>query len=215
MINEERKQMTIQTWQKAEARTFWEEIAHADHLVQVYDSKEILIETLTGFAGTGINAGDAIIIIAKSENLAMLCDKLISHGININSLIAEDKFIPINADEALATFMRNGMPDETLFNSMANQLYSRAIKNSHKVRAYGEMVATLCSEGNTEAMLALENLWSAFCRKNALLLYCAYPKNLFNGDSKEQIHSICSCHTKEINGNELDMNKVIYKEARK
>jgi hypothetical protein len=207
--------MTKQQWKQAEAREFWEKIAPAEHLVQVYDSKEVFLETLTGFVGTGINAGDAVIIIATGKNLALLYDRLISHGININSLISENKFIPLHAEDALESFMRNGMPDHELFIRTIEKLYAKATKGGLNVRAFGEMVALLWEQGNNSATIELEALWNAFCQKHKLTLFCAYSKNVFNENAAQNISGICSCHTHEIDGEKIMNNAVRYRNANK
>ncbi|HYG53518.1 MAG TPA: MEDS domain-containing protein [Flavobacteriales bacterium] len=203
--------MTKHNWKQVDAREFWGKIAPAEHLVQVYDSKEIFLETLTGFVGTGINAGDSVIIIATSKNLGLLYDRLIGHGININSLISENKFIPLNAEEALNTFMHNGMPNPDLFDQLIGGLYAKALKGSKKVRAFGELVALLWENGNRAGSVKLESLWDHFCRKNALTLFCAYEKSLFKPNTDDYLDGLCLCHTKVIAGDKKINNAVRYR----
>lgn len=39
------------------------------------------------------------------------------------------------------------------------------------------MVAILWSKGNSETTIRLGYLWNKFCEKEALCLFCAYPKS--------------------------------------
>jgi len=57
-----------ENWQKSTLQVFWGELAPCDHIVQVYENDNIFLNSLEGFIGLGIIAGDGIIIIA-TENI--------------------------------------------------------------------------------------------------------------------------------------------------
>ena len=75
-------------WMTTKSNAFWDDIATSDHIVQIYDSEAGFLETLAGFAGAGINAGDSIVIVATRPHLNALEERLTAHGIHIPSLIA-------------------------------------------------------------------------------------------------------------------------------
>jgi len=168
--------------QRAKSEIFWSEIAPCDHVVQIYENDGIFLDALTGFVGGGINAGDAVIVIATEKHLLALHGRLRSYGLHVDSLIAENRYIPMNAEEILATFMVNNWPDEELFMQTVSKLIRKAGKKNQRIRAFGEMVAILWAEGHNGATVQLEHLWNKFCEKEEFCLFCAYPKTGFTED---------------------------------
>ncbi|HYE55597.1 MAG TPA: MEDS domain-containing protein [Chitinophagaceae bacterium] len=201
-------------WNGCKADIFWGEIAPCDHILQIYENDEVFLEALTGFVGGGINAGDSCIVIATEVHLKALESMLQRCGIHIESLIADNRLIPLDAHETLAKFMVNGWPDERLF----EQTISAVLRKAHgpynrRIRAFGEMVAILWAEGNYGATINLEHLWNKFCEKESFCLFCAYPKIGFTENMSDSINHICHSHDKLISGSEKQLTEVLYKES--
>lgn len=201
------------SWNRESAEIFWGEIAPSDHLLQVYDNDDVFINSLAGFVGAGIKTGDCVLVIATTAHLSLLHQKLIADGISIPALIADDRYLPLDAETTLSNFMRNGWPDEELFNQTVSFLIEKANQRSRRVRAFGEMVALLWEKGYHGATVQLEHLWNKFREKNNFSLFCAYPKAGFTGNIQESINTICSCHSKLIDGKENHLPEVIYAET--
>lgn len=184
-------------WKKIKPNVFWGEIAPQKHVIHFYEDERSFLDVLTGYVGAGINAGETVIIIATSSHLHELNNRLLAHGIHLKALLKEKQYIPVVAEELLAKFMVNGMPDAILFEKELGQLLKYA-RNSHQhIRAFGEMVALLLSENNVKATLALEGLWNKVCQKYRLSLFCAYPSELLV--EKEYVkQAICDEQVKVI-----------------
>lgn len=202
-------------WKYSNIQVFWKEIASSDHLVQIYENDKVFLNSLEGFAGSAFIAGESVIVIATAEHLRALEKLLKAHDFDINALIADRQYIPLNAVETLAKFMVDGKPDEFLFEQLATRLLEDARKNNRKVRAFGEMVALLWAEGNYEATIQLEHLWNKMHAKEAFSLFCAYPKSGFNRgfieDPNVSIMDICTTHTKVIGGWDKSSTEIFYK----
>ena len=183
---------------KSEVDVFWGEIAPCDHVLQLYESDTEFIETLQGFVTSGFRAGESVVVIATPEHLRALNQRLRDQDWDLFSLILNDQYIPLAAKEVLSQFMINGWPDENLFHHILSNLLLRARKRDRRVRAFGEMVAVLWSQGFSGATVHLEHLWTRYCQSEEFSLFCAYPKVGFTGDAKESIAHICSCHSKHI-----------------
>lgn len=192
---------------------FWGEIAPCDHILQIYEDDDAFIETLLGFVTSGLNSGDAVIIIATTEHLSVLNQRLRSQGFDLFSLALKDQYIPLNAEETLSQFMINGWPDENLFYHLIADLLLRARKKDRKVRAFGEMVAVLWSQGHSGATVQLEHLWTRFCQSEQFSVLCAYPKVGFTDDLNESLAKICECHSKMIDSNNRQSNELLVKKA--
>jgi MEDS: MEthanogen/methylotroph, DcmR Sensory domain len=207
--------MSIETaygdWLSANVDTFWGEIARFDHVVQVYENDGIFLDTLTGFVESAISFNENAVVIASNAHLSALEFRLQSYGHHIETLILENKFIPISAEDLLTEFLVNDLPDEAKFTKAATKLFDQASVNQRKFRAFGEMVAILWAKGNKKATLQLEHLWSNLLSKDPFCLFCAYPKNIFNDRSNNSAKPVCNAHTKIISGEEKQLTHVLYR----
>jgi uncharacterized protein YoaH (UPF0181 family) len=191
---------TVKTSGSAKTRKeiFWGEIAPCDHILQIYEDDQTFIDTLQSFVSNGLSKGDSVIIVATTEHLRSLNQRLRSGGFDLFTLTLHDQYVPLNAEEMLSQFMINGWPDEDLFSHLLTNLLLRARKRDRQVRVFGEMVAVLWSQGYSDAAVHLEHLWSRFCESEAFSLFCAYPKSGFTEDANESLSKICGCHSKMI-----------------
>ena len=118
---------------------------------------------------------------------------------DVQSLIANDQFIPLEAAETLAKFMNKGWPDQMRFIEVTQGIIKRASKGNRRVRAFGEMVALLWAEGNRPATIRLEKLWNDIGKSDTFSLFCAYPKHGFNAEGCHgSLIDICSAHSRVI-----------------
>lgn len=205
--------MLDNTGQRIKADIFWGEIAPSDHVVQIYENDGIFLDALTGFVGGGINSGDSVIVIATETHLRALDDRLKSYGLHVECLIAEDRFIPLNAEDTLAKFMVNEWPDEELFEQTVSKLIERAGRKNRRIRAFGEMVAILWAQGHYGATVQLEHLWNRFSKKAEFCLFCAYPKTGFTEDMNTSIMDICGCHSRVLDGIESSVTEITYRDT--
>jgi hypothetical protein len=202
-------------WKQVKADIFWGEIAPCDHVIQIYENDGVFLDTLAGFVGGGINANECVIVIAVSNHLEALHLRLASYGINIQSLIAEERYIPLDAEKVLDTFMVDGWPDENLFNNAITFFIEKGICKGRRIRAFGEMVAILWGKGFNGATVQLEHLWNKFCAGHNMSLFCAYPKVGFTENINDSIKNICDCHSKIINGAEKQLTEIFYTDVKK
>lgn len=200
-------------WESSNIHVFWGEIAPCDHLVQVYDSERIFLSTLEGFAGTGLLANESVVIIATSSHLQALNERLRNQGFNIDELIRQDQYFPIDAEELLSTFLMGNWINEEKFKTTIINLIHRARKHSGRIRAFGEMVAVLWEKGYCGATLQLELLWNDLHTLSAFTLFCAYPKSGFTQSAHDSLHTICCQHSKVIDGEARPSTAIYYKNA--
>jgi hypothetical protein len=204
----------MQEWKNANFQDFWAEIAPQDHVVQVYENEKVFLNTLEGFVGSGLLTGDTVIVICRRKNLDKLRIRLERQDMDINSLIAARKYLPLEAKEVLSTFMVNDWPDEKLFFQTLNNMFRKVTESRSRIRAFGEMVSVLWEEGKYAATVHLEHLWNKFCETQQLCLYCAYPKSGFTRDPAESMKHICDTHSKIIAGWDHPSTEINYRLSR-
>ena len=204
----------VEEWEQCNTQVFWGEIAPCNHLVQIYESDDVVLSALEGFVTSGFRTGESVIIIASQEHLEALNIRFELSKVNLQAFVNNDQYIPLNVKDVLAKIMVNNWPDETLFAETVRTIVTKARGNSNRpVRAYGEMVAILWGQGHKGATVQLEHLWNKFCETEIFCLFCAYPKSGFTQSAGDSIRHICSSHSKVIAGDVQSITEVFYKSA--
>ena len=203
----------VANWKRADTNHFWAEVAPSEHVVQIYDEDGVLLDALAGFVSVGLRGGDCVIVIATEAHLPALADRLQRLGVDLESAMATEQMISLDAGALLSTFLVDGWPNEALFMETVASLFGKASVRNRRVRAFGEMVAVLWSQGRCGAAVNLEYLWNKVCANRAFSLFCAYPSQGFKTDIAQSISGICKCHSKMIHGSDTTLSEVLYKEV--
>src|SRR5690348_3064689 len=174
-----------------------------DHAVQFYVDDSALLDSLVEFMGPAVRAGDVALLIATEDHSKEFSRRLEAAGIDVSAAAAQGRYIPLDANATLSSFMVDGMPDSHLFEEIIGGLVRQARKKagdeSLRVVAFGEMVAVLLTNGQPEAALALERLWTQLSKTHSFSLRCAYPIEQFNRHGgNELFKKICDEHAAVI-----------------
>jgi hypothetical protein len=167
------------------------------HLVQFYADQNRLLDSLEHFISAGLDAGEAVIVIATPPHLHALESRLQDRGMDLVAARNENRYLPFGAQDAMDRFIIDAWPDTERFTRFVDTSLARARSNGRKVRAFGEMVAVLWADGQREAALQLERLWCNVCERGQLTLLCAYPNSGFTGPADPSRDSIRALHTDE------------------
>jgi hypothetical protein len=184
--------------QSSGSPVFWGEIAPCEHIAQFYEDDGVLLDTLSGFVGGGLKAGESAIVLATAEHLKALEQRLEDSGLDVATARSRDQYITLIAEDALARFMVNQWPDDQLFADFVTRLIARAQASGRRVRAFGELVALLWARGDVAATVRLEFLWHQLCHAQAFSLFCAYPKSGFTEDPLKSLDVIRATHSRIV-----------------
>ena len=180
-------------------RSDWSEMSQSEHFVQFYETDAFLLNSLSGFVGTGLSAGDAVIVVGTKSHREGLEELLQQHGLDLGAMRASGQFVVLDAAETLAKFMIEGTPDPALFAAVLGGIIARATAGRQSVRIFGEMVALLSSEGNCDAAIRLEEMWNDLHETHPFVLFCAYPISGFGGEAlAESLMNVCTTHSRVI-----------------
>jgi hypothetical protein len=164
----------------------WEEIlkeaAPERHLVQLYTTDEqALVRNVGRYLAEGLKRGEPGLVIASAAHRTAFVRELERLGADVEPALRNGRLALIDAEETLSDFMVDGQPDWQRFESAIGVAVRsvRARTNQPTLRAYGEMVGILWSEGRYSAAIRLEEFWNAILKTNAINLFCAYPIDLF------------------------------------
>jgi hypothetical protein len=157
-----------------------------DHLVQVYREREFLAEAVTYYVRDGLHQGEGALIIARPEHRRLFAARL---GANAAVHVRD-------AEQTLAAFMVDGMPEWSAFHRVCGGAIRNLRLQSTGMRAYGEMVDILWQRGERKAALRLEDFWNDLRREQPFSLLCAYAidplePRAYGG----ALESVCRCHT--------------------
>ena len=181
----------------------WHDPDSHGHVVQFYTGDAALLGAISRFIGTALGAGDAAVVIATRAHRDALFLQLQERGFDVSGAVRQGRLIAVDAAETLSRFMRDGWPDASAFASVVggffDQIRAATGTGQPRVAAFGEMVALLWAEGNSEAAIRLEELWNDLARTHSFSLHCAYPITNFNRDEDgDAFLRICSAHSAVI-----------------
>ncbi len=174
---------------------FWPEPPSPEHIAHFYEDDEQFLHYLTAFVLDGFAVEESVIVIATPEHESALRLRLAEAGVDVDSALEEDRYIPLDAEETLSRFMVDGWPDGQRFANLVGQVMKQAMAGHRRTRAFGEMVALLWARGQAGATVRLEDLWNQFSHSYSFPLLCAYPTAGFAKGPLCSLEEICSAHS--------------------
>lgn len=178
----------------------WQEHEHRAHVAQFYAADDFLLDSLSRFVGTALDAGDSAVVLATELHRAGLASRLQGRGLDMAAAIRQGRYMALDAAATLSKFMRDGWPDAARFADVAGGLIARARsaaegKNS-RVVIFGEMVGLLWAKGESQAAMRLEQLWNDLGKTHSFSLRCGYPiKGFHRAEDGEPFLKICQEHS--------------------
>ncbi|MDP1849961.1 MAG: EAL domain-containing protein [Solirubrobacteraceae bacterium] len=170
-----------------------------EHVVEFYETEQFLCDTVTDFVGPALHDGGAVIVVATAAHRYDFEAALRRSGFDVEHAIDADRYVTFDAAGLLARFMVDGVPDARRFEDVVGDVLERAGAGDRRVRVYGEMVALLWADGETEAAIALEGLWNDLADRHEFALLCAYPMAAFkDAASAAAFQRVCGTHTTVI-----------------
>lgn len=184
---------------RARRPAFWREMGTGDHACQVYGDEGELLDTLSGFIGGALWAGESALVIATEARLPQLEAQLRQTGLDLGHFRGDDRYIALPAELTLAKFCDGGWPDEQRFFQVMTPPAERARSAGRAVRAFGEMVALLWSRGQYAGAVRLEHLWNKLLAQQSMRLVCAYSRAHFSKGSLASRRAVQNAHSRLIN----------------
>lgn len=170
--------------------------ATGNHFVHVYQDGALLVDAVCHYASDLLAPSEGVLIIATPEHREAITAQLAGQSDAWQAAYKAGRYMFLDADTLLSSFMVEGMPDEEKAYAEISTIFEQMARRYESVRAYGEMVDILWQAGNKRAAAELENIWNTLIKRYAFSLLCAYRvDNLdpaaYNGD----IECLCASHT--------------------
>lgn len=170
-----------------------------EHFVQFYEDDAYLVKQVADFARAGLQAGDAVVVIATKPHRDELEKRLrndIAHA--AARYPNAEQYLALDAADTLSKFMLQGRPDESRFNDFMGPVLKRATDRCNgRLRVFGEMVNLTASNGEHEAAICLEEFWNKLARIQPMSIFCGYQIGAFARVADGQAFlSVCNAHSR-------------------
>lgn len=159
----------------------------ARHLVQFFYTDDRRLAAVERYIRDGLAAGDTCVVIVTTAHRKDIESQLRAAGIDPAAVSADYRYIPLDAEEMLATFFspRTGI-DMPRFHRTFGLLISQAAARGQPVRIFGEMVDLLVDQGRPAVAIELEELWNELTRQHNFTLFCTYQVSAFTENPRYQ-----------------------------
>ena len=177
-----------------------EEKAPRRHEVLFYSDDAVLLDRVTHFIAVALKAGNAAIVFATKSHRDSLLQRLKAEGVDTDGALQQGTYISLDAADTLSTIMVNDLPDSVRFFGFIGGLIAAAARAAQseapRVVVFGEAVALLQAEGNTDAAIRFEQFGNELPKTHKVDILCAYSSGSFHGEEDEHVfQSICAEHS--------------------
>jgi hypothetical protein len=181
----------------------WLEIDRSPHAVHFYSGEGFLLDSLSRFVSTALEAGDSCFVFVTQAHLDGLAARLKARGVNTELAAKEGRYVRMDAFRVLAQFMVDGRLDKTRFDEFIGKFVSplKATAESKPQRAAvgGELAGLLWAQGKVEAAIELEHFWNDLATQGCYCLRCFYPIASFSDPRQNELFlKICAEHASVI-----------------
>jgi len=167
------------------------------HSVQFHSREQLLLDSALNFLAPVLEKGEGAIVLAARERIRQIAGLLKTAGIRLDQLRGRGRYIELDAEDFLSAIMVGGHPDSDRFDRVMGAQVVRASRASDgRVAIFGEAISVLCSRGQTEAGVQLEQMWNDLAAKYDFALLCGYADcHLWQQDEGGAFARICAAHS--------------------
>jgi DNA-binding NarL/FixJ family response regulator len=170
------------------------------HEAQFYLDDESFLVGFSCFIEAALKAGTAVIAIAHESHRESLFQRLHARGVDIVAAIEQGRYLALDVDATLSTFMVNDLPDPARVFKVGSDLIAKAAKaatGKHpRVAACGECAPILWAQGKADAAIQLEHLWDETAKRYDVDILCGYILKSFQREQESHIYQkICAEHS--------------------
>jgi len=169
---------------------------HPSHLVELFDSSEALVGSVSAFLGDGLNAGDAALVIMRLAHWNSVAAELTRRGVALSDAIASGQLTVLDGARTLGRIMLHGVPCRGHFDEVIGKTIRECCAGGLRLRIYSDMVDSLAAEGNFHGAHELEKIWGDLSKQQPVTVLCGYSAATFyNPDAGDTLRSICGSHS--------------------
>jgi hypothetical protein len=154
--------------------------APGQHVAQLYTHRDFLARAVGRWIDDGLRLGEGVVVIATPRHWRVTLRELDAHHIAVERIQRRGQLVVRDAEETLAAFMVDGVPDRDRFRAAIGRVLDDLhLAGFRTVRAFGEMVDILRHTDLT-ATFRLEELWKELLIERGIALLCGYSIDTFD-----------------------------------
>jgi DNA-binding NarL/FixJ family response regulator len=174
------------------------------HTAQFHTNDRFFLDEVSQFIGSTLRSAELIVVAATEPTRTGIAHRLEERGMDLAAMTAQGQYVVMDAAESLPQFMRDGRPDADRLAGIVDSLDRLRLSYrgpQSRLTVFGEMAVILCRDGNLEAAVEVERIWSKLTRPLPLLTVCSYPIECFESEEARKLFpSVCAehvavCHT--------------------
>jgi hypothetical protein len=181
----------------------WLELDRSPHAIQFYSGEGFLLDSLSRFVHTALEAGDSCFVFATQAHLDGLAERLKARGVRTDAALKKGRYVTANAAEVLVRLTVDGKLDRARFDEFIREvllpLKAAAVSKPRRVAVCGELVAMLWAQGKAEAAIEIERFWNEVATEGCYCLRCFYPITSFSNPGQNKLFlKLCAEHASFI-----------------
>jgi DNA-binding NarL/FixJ family response regulator len=171
----------------------------AGHMAQFHANNPVFLDEVSQFIASILRSGELVVAAITERTRIGVAQRLVSRGMDVAALTTAGRYVVMDATESLPQFMRNGRPDADCLADVVTRLDRLRLSYTHgpqsRLTLFGEMAVPLCREGNFEAVVEIERIWTKLTQPLPFLTICSYPIACFLDEpSQRWFTSVCAEH---------------------
>jgi len=168
----------------------------AQHMVELFESTETLVDAVSAFLSDGLNHGDHVLVVMRLAQWNSVASKLTSRNVLLSDAIASGRLTVFDGTRTLARIMLHGAPCRGLFEEVVGRTVRQICASGIRVRVYADLVDVLAADGNFHGAHELEKMWSDLTTEEPVTVLCGYSAATFySPDAVDTLRTICRSHT--------------------
>src|SRR4051812_45915962 len=169
---------------------------HPSHFVELFDSTEALVDTVSGFVRDALNQGDAALVIMRLAQWNSVSSELTRRNVPLSGAIANGQLTVLDGTRTLGRIMLHGVPCRGHFDEVIGKTVRESCAGGLRLRVYSDMVDILAGEGNFHGAHELEKMWGDVVRQQPVTVLCGYSvATFYDPEAGDTLRSICRSHT--------------------
>jgi DNA-binding NarL/FixJ family response regulator len=167
------------------------------HEVEFYADDAAFVAGFARRVEAMLHAGNAVILIATDSHRSGILGRLQANGVDIGTLLEQERFIQVDSHYAVSRIMFNDAPDSARCAALADDLVTRARRTAtgqeRRVTFCGECAPILLGEGKEEAAIQVEHIWDAVTKTHRADILCGYLRSAV--PNEVVLEKICAEHS--------------------
>jgi hypothetical protein len=187
------------------------------HFAQLHRDTAALSESVCLFVEAGLRRRSGVVVIASEANTGVFLDKLRASEVDVAGARHSGQLRLFNAETLLQQFMRKDLPDWGRFKQTIEPILEGCREFGFgSLRAYGEMVNLLWSQGKEAAAIRLEEYWNELAGSYPFSLFCGYTVNAQRWETYSgRLHDIGRTHSHVLAGGDDEAFRKALEDASK